>query len=189
MKGSRTSATVERKFRKKLLELGTAAAAARALKIPESTGAVLARRANGDPKFVEARSKLNAHALEEVESYLLEASRVVQGRILEKPLGPEDIAKLQTKYGLTSFHFQDPRPQYYGQLVNAHRSLMARKKLALEQGEKASATEVIVRGATEDDDPTQRIADSDPSKDTENDPQSGAPVEQTADESIRSTEE
>lgn len=153
MKGSRTPAEVEAKFRRLYLKLGNASEAARRLKLPESTGSVLARRALQDKKFVEARNHLYTHGLDEVEALMLDATRAVHRRILEKPLSPEDIAKLQQEYDLKSFHFQDPRPQYYGQLVNAHRSLVARKKAAETSSEKREPVTVTVRLESPDNEP------------------------------------
>ena len=121
--GSKTPDEVVAKFRRAYLRSGNAASAARSVGIHRSTGAVLAKEANDDPAFRQARTDLLAHGLERVELMLIEASSIAMARIRRKAPEAEDIAKIIEQYDLKSLNYHDPRPAYFGALVNAHRSL------------------------------------------------------------------
>ncbi len=142
MRGSRTPDAVRRKFKRKLLELGNAAAAARCCKIPVTTGQDLAQEFEKDPEFVRVRARLNAQALDVVESIMIAGVQRAGEMLQSGPRTPEKLAEMMADHGLKTF--QDPRPQYLAQVVNAHRSLLARKKLAADQGAANTPARVIL---------------------------------------------
>jgi len=129
-RGTRTPDNVEANFRAKYLLSGNASAAARAIGIPETTGAELARRAQADPVFVKARAELYASALGDVERMMLEVTQICRNRV-------EEINELE---------MQDPRPQYAAQVVAAYKALGIHRKIQaeLERDKNENPAQVVV---------------------------------------------
>lgn len=125
------SATTEREFRAKLLELGVVKHAAEAVGIPTSTGYDMARRAEADPDFVKARDELRARIVPEVEARLLGLAEFIDKRIREKDPTPEELAKIAVEHELKSFSYQNPKPQYFRGLVDMYGKLVAARKTDL----------------------------------------------------------
>lgn len=127
-RGSRITNAKRAQFRSKYLELGNASAAARATKIAESTGRDLAREAEADPAFVEARRDLFARVLPEGVALMMGMVRTVQARVLERDLSPDQLARLARKHNLKSFSYQNPKPQYAKVVVDAVGKLLQQHK-------------------------------------------------------------
>jgi hypothetical protein len=144
-RGSRTSATVEAKFRAKYLELGNASAAARACRIAISTGCDLAKRADEDPDFVKARETLFQEHLPEAQAMMMDALRAVHARLLVKDPSPKELAELAKKYGLKSFSYQNPKPQYFRGMTDAFGKMVSKQRLDAEKnGEINSGPAVVI---------------------------------------------
>jgi hypothetical protein len=128
-RGSNTSAEKINEFRAEYIRLGSARAAARSVGIPESTGVDMARAANGDPDFVRVRSEIAREALNEVESLMMDALRIVQARVMVEDPSPERIAQIAVENDLKSFNYNNPKPAYLAQLVAGYKALTAHRKI------------------------------------------------------------
>lgn len=133
MRGSKTPNETVARFRSEYLRLGNASEAARQVGIPESTGRKLAAEADEDSDFSEARRALYAGALDEVEALMLDCVRIAAKRVNEPPMTEKEQALLMEEHNLKSFSRQDIRAQYLAQIVNAHRSIQARRKFEAEK--------------------------------------------------------
>jgi hypothetical protein len=107
----------------------------------------LATAANADPVFVEARAKLRARFLPELEAALHELLPTVVGRIASDPLTPEQQAELMEAHGLKSFSIQDTRPAYLAQLANIAKVLA--KNAEADKAATPPAITVNIRRLTE----------------------------------------
>jgi len=136
-RGSKTPADVEAEFRAKYLLSGNISAAAREVGIPETTGFELAKKAQADPSFVEARTALYAQALGDVERMMLEVVKIARDRVEE----PNEL------------DMQDPRPQYAAQVVGAYKALMTHRKIQaeFERDAKEKPAQVVVNIQTKDE--------------------------------------
>lgn len=132
-RGQKTDDETVAKFRAEYLRLGNASEAARRVGISDRTGRDLAKAADADESFAEARRALYAGALDEVEALMLDCVRIAAERIRDKPITPEELADLIAEKGLKSMSVQDIRAQYLAQIVNAHRSIQARCKFESEK--------------------------------------------------------
>lgn len=135
-RGSKTPDDIEAKFRAKYLLSGNAAAAAREVGIADGTGYDLAKKAQANPSFQEARAALYAQALGDVELMMLEVVQIARQRV-------EDSNELD---------MQDPRPQYAAQVVGAYKALMVHRKIQaeLERDAKEQPAQVIVNIKTKE---------------------------------------
>jgi hypothetical protein len=132
MRGAKTAAKLEAEFRRLYIKYGNASEAARQLGLPVYTGCKLARDARNDPKFAKKVEAIYAHALDNVELVMLDGIEQAAKLLASGPKTIEGIAEMMDAYKLRSF--QDPRPQYLAQVVNGHRSLLARQKQLEEAG-------------------------------------------------------
>lgn len=158
-RGQKVPAATEAKFRSKYLELGNAAAAARAVKIPETTGQDLAKRADADPAFVEVRVALYEKHLPEAEALLMDALRSVHERVKTKDPSPKELAAIAKSYGLKSFSYQNPKPQYFRGMADAVGKLTARRRVDLEKSGEIQAGPAVVIHLTGDDEPAEKKPD------------------------------
>lgn len=133
--GQKTPDDMVAKFRAEYLRLGNASEAARQVGIAERTGRDLAKQADADELFAEARRALYAGALDEVEALMLDCVRIAAERVRERPLTEREQAQLMDEFSLKSFSRQDIRAQYLAQIVNAHRSIQARMKYEAEKSQ------------------------------------------------------
>jgi hypothetical protein len=128
-RGEKTPAETVAKFRAEYLRLGNASEAGRIVGLPVSTSADLAREANEDEAFVEARRSMYANALDEAGALMLDGIRIASRRVNEEPLTPKQHAELMEEHSLKSLSIPDPRPQYLAQIVAAHKAIVAQSKL------------------------------------------------------------
>lgn len=131
-RGKRVDAAKEQEFRLKLLELGVVTHAADAVKLPWSTAADLAKRAEADPAFVTAREAVRARFLPELEARLCRMADKVQARIEAEDPTPDELAKIAVSNGLKSFSWHNPKPNYLRALVGLHTSLANARRPAAE---------------------------------------------------------
>lgn len=129
-RGSRTPDKQRAAFRSKYLLLGNASAAARALKMPATTGQDLAREAEDDPEFVKARADLYARALPKCLGAVMGIVDAAADRVHEPDLTPDELAAIATNHGLKSFSYQNPKPAYAKVVVDAYGKLLAAQKQA-----------------------------------------------------------
>lgn len=133
MRGSKTPANVEAEFRKHYLITGNASGSAKAVGLSPDTGASLAKRANADPEFTEARAALRARLLPDAEQMLRSGLEIALERLNETPPTPRDLAAMALEYGLKSASYQDPRPAYFRGMSSAVAALSGLRK---SEGEK-----------------------------------------------------
>ena len=92
MRGQDTPVAVVAEFRAHYLYSGNAAESARKVKLPESTGACLARVACADPEFIAARRALRAQFLEDlVAKRQRVANKALERFEAEYDVGPGEI--------------------------------------------------------------------------------------------------
>lgn len=130
MRGSKVPRKKELEFRQKLLEVGFVSGAAKACKIPVSTGFLLAARAEKDSDFVKAREEMRARVVPEVEARLLRLAETVEKRVAAPDLTPKQLAKIAVDHELKSFSYANPKPQYFRGLVDLYGKLGADRKAA-----------------------------------------------------------
>jgi hypothetical protein len=110
MRGSLTPEETEVEFRKHYLATGNASGAARAVGLSPSTGNDLAKKANADAAFVEARQQMYARALPDGERMLFAGLELALERLNKEPPDLEKLAMLAGDGGKISF--QDAGPAY-----------------------------------------------------------------------------
>ena len=115
-------------FAAKYLELNSARGAARAVKLPESTGIDLARVLDADPEFVRIRSEQRARVLGAVEARLMGVLEKVIPRIEADDPTPEKLASIAVENGLKSFSYQNPKPQYLKGVVDFYKAVASQRK-------------------------------------------------------------
>lgn len=152
-RGSRITDAKRAQFRAKFLEFGNASAAARAVKLPESTGRDLAKEAEADSAFVEARRDLYARALPEGLGLMMGTLRAIQQRTLEPDLKPNELAAIAVEHGLKSFSYQNPKPAYAKAVVDGYGKLLAAQKQATPDPSGAGQRIEVVFTDGPDDDP------------------------------------
>ncbi len=141
MRGSRVDAEVEALFRTHYLVTGNVSASARAVGLPITTGHSLAKRANEDEEFVQARKDMYARAAPDAERMLMSGMELAMQRLNEGP--PDPLRFMQM--GAKSVNLQDPGPQYLRGLVAGYQALVAMRKLDAEKnGEIKPAPQRIV---------------------------------------------
>jgi hypothetical protein len=150
-RGSRISDAKRAEFRAKYLEFGNASAAARAVGLAESTGCDLAREANADPAFVEARRELYARALPEGLELMMGTLRAIQARTLEPDRTPEQLAAIAVENKLKSFSYQNPKPAYAKAVVDGYGKLLAAQKQATPEQGGTQRIEVVFTDSADDE--------------------------------------
>lgn len=128
----------------------------------------MARRAQADPEFKKKAKELYAHALENVELVMLDGVETASQMLTSGPKTVEGIAEMMEVHSLRSF--QDPRPNYFAQIVNAHRSLLAKQKMALDNDpDNLPKVDLVIEltdgGASEDPTSTEPAAEQSVSTD------------------------
>lgn len=142
MRGVDTPIEVELEFRKHYLVTGNAAASARAVGLPPTTGQDLAKRAYADSEFVAARAELRARLLPDAEQMATAAMQICLERLNKEPPDVERLASL----GAQKVSFQDPGPQYAASLAKLHQSVVGSRRFDAEKsGEIASDRDVTIR--------------------------------------------
>jgi hypothetical protein len=128
------------KFKVEYLRTGVVASAARACGLDKFTCYKYADEAEADPLFQRARKLLLTRGLDEVESMVINSARIAAERIEEGP-------QVDGMGGIV-----DSGPQYLRGLVDAHRSLVGRRKaeddIAARQGPAPTGPlEIVIRRA------------------------------------------
>lgn len=155
-RGTRVPTSLQAKFRAKYLETGSISAAARAVKMPVSTAADYAKQFDEDPEFVSARKALYDRHLPEAEALMMDGLRAVHQRVLAKDPSPRELAKLAKDFGLKSFSYTNPKPQYFRGMVDAVGKLTAKQRFEAEKrGEINTGPAVVIQmpGEYEPEDP------------------------------------
>lgn len=115
-RGHKVSTELKARFREAYLRLGIVAEAAREVRLPPTTCRTFAEEAESDPAFVQARRSLLTRGLDRVETMVVSSAEIAYQRIAEGP-------KVDDNGSIV-----DPGPNYMRGLVEAHRSLVARRK-------------------------------------------------------------
>ena len=141
----------ELEFRKHYLVTGNIRASARQVKIPQSTGHVLATRANADPEFVQARAEMYARVMPDAECMLREALEIAMERLEQ---GPEPMPKVGDMPAGSKVQIQDPCPAYLRGIVDGYKALTMNRKMkdASDGAAKSGKTEVHIHLAPDDKD-------------------------------------
>jgi hypothetical protein len=128
VRGSATPEDQELQFRQHYLVTGNVAGSARACNLSPSTGYDLARRANEDPDFVEARDRIHAQALKDAEVMMLAGLQIGLERLNKEP---PDVAALAS-LGAQKVQVQDSGPHYLRGIVAGYEALTKNRRLAAE---------------------------------------------------------
>lgn len=143
-RGRVVSNELRAQFLEHYLRLGAVGTAANLVQLPRTTCQTFADEAEKDPVFVSARRSLLTSGLERVETMLLRSTELAAERI-EK--GPQIDA---------SGCIVDTGPAYYRGITDAHRSLVARRKIETDVTRDTTPmeqVEVVIRMATAPDAP------------------------------------
>lgn len=142
MQGSKTPADVEQEFRKHYLVTGNVAGAARAVRLPVSTGYELRDRALDDPEFTKAREKIRAKLLPDAEQMATAAMQLCLERLNIEPPDVTTLARL----GAQKVSVQDAGPQYAASLAKLYQAIVQAHRYESEKaGEIQSDREVLIR--------------------------------------------
>jgi hypothetical protein len=128
MRGSRTPEATKLKFRAAYIEHKNVSAAARAVGIPTSTAFDLVDEAEADPAFVEAREKIRARVMPQLEDRLLDMAATIHERIHAPDPTPKQLAAIAVDSGLKSFSYQNPKPQYFKGFVDLYKAIGGARK-------------------------------------------------------------
>lgn len=128
MRGSPTPADKELEFRKHYLVTGNVAASAKAVGLPATTGYDLAKRANDDPEFVDARARIHAQAMQDAEVMVLAGLQIGLERLNKEPPDLERLSSL----GAAKVSVQDPGPNYLRGIVAGYEAITRNRRLAAE---------------------------------------------------------
>lgn len=143
-RGVRTARKALTQFRKSYLVTGNVAASAKEVGLPISTGYDLARTANDDPAFVEARSAIYARALKDAETMVLAGMQIALDRLDNGSIDSEKMAKL-AKLGVKSVTTSDSGPGYLRGLVDGYKAVTSNRRFAAElAGEIAPGGDVTI---------------------------------------------
>ncbi|UOF77381.1 DNA binding domain binding domain [Caudoviricetes sp.] len=162
MRGSKVSDEVEVEFREHYLATGNATAAARAVGLSPRTGIDLAKRANADEEFAQARREMYARALPDGEAMLFAGMQVALERLNK---GPEEvIAKLAMLGGeVAKVSYQDPGAQYLRSLAAAVDVIAKIRKLDAEKnGDIGQPSTVNIVVSPTGSEPAKQAAAADP---------------------------
>ncbi len=136
-RGSRTSAEVVTKFRAHYLKTGNVCAASREAGIASSTGSGLAKEANDDPDFVEAREAIYTRALADTERMMMRAVELASIKV-ERLLGrgasesTDGLPKTREQLDDMIANAQDTAPGYVRAITDAYRALCAHRRVVVD---------------------------------------------------------
>jgi len=139
MRGQKTAASLEAKFRAEYLRLANASRAGQLVGIEERTARNLAQKADADPEFSEARRQLYARALDETESLMLNVVRTAHDRYQDELPEPEIPEGFRG-----TIIVKDERPAHGRLVVDSHRALLAHQKAIAEAGDGPSQPVVVI---------------------------------------------
>jgi len=122
--GVPTPEHLELEFRKHYLVTGNVAGSAKAAGINIRTGYDLAKRANEDAEFTEARAAIRERALADAEVMMLAGMQLALERMNKEPL---DAAALMA-LGAGKVHIQDSGPAYGKVVVDGYKALSMNRK-------------------------------------------------------------
>lgn len=151
-RGNKTPADIEAVFAEEYLRTGIATIAAKKAGIPERTGREVAERLEENPDFAARRRALLTRGLDRVETMLIKSCETAAKRISKKPV-------------VTEMGLADNGHHYLRALSDAHRSLVARRKMdhdVAPENKQTGPVEVIFRFDDEESDGAKSGSSPDP---------------------------
>lgn len=123
-RGERTPDDQVLEFRQHYLVTGSVAGAAKAAKLPVRTGYDLAREADEDAEFAEARAGIRKRALADAEVMMLAGMQLALERMNREPLDPMAFVG----QGAAKVHIQDSGPAYGKVIVDGYKALSMNRR-------------------------------------------------------------
>lgn len=137
---ARTPPEKEIAFREHYLRTGNVKASARQAGVNENTGYHLARYANADPEFVEARREMWMRSLPDVERMLMTGLQIALDRLEQGPIKLSELADA----GAAKVSVQDPCPQYLKAIVDGFKALTLNRKIDVDHAKPAETGGVVI---------------------------------------------